>query len=324
MRVSQHIKFSILLLLIICFPIFSSFAKDNLINDLSENYPLYKRQLAKDRLIEMGVNSIPFLIQGLKSPDESVRIECIKLLGEIKVKEAIPKLIEHLRNASDTRSIVVTTYALGQMQDNRVTPEFITMAASSDPIQKRAAIIALGISGDTTAITLLEEILYDHDEIIRVFAAGSLGLLGSDKGLEIALKATESTDFSTRFHAIQALGIIGNKDALAKLNGMLKNKPEKVEKDTIEMSIFQINLKSQKESEKVDLLKNKLLNTTKKNVLNRWCFSELLRIGGSNVNAALDEIIKISIREDIRNEAIRTKNIQKITDNLEGGTSNGK
>jgi HEAT repeat protein len=70
-----------------------AFAQDSPINGLSSKFTLMERQMAKDKLIDMGVNAVPLLIQGMKYSDENIKIECIRLLGEIKAKDAVPNLV---------------------------------------------------------------------------------------------------------------------------------------------------------------------------------------------------------------------------------------
>jgi HEAT repeat protein len=287
---------------------------------------LDERQAARDKLLETWPSSIPLLIEGLNTSDETIRSECVRLLGEPKVKEAVPNLLEQLQKTENTSSILVTTYTLGQIQDARVIPILLDMAspAMKNPVRRRASIITLGLFGDRSLIPILEETLKDESEILRVFAAGSLGLLGSDKGLSIALMASQSEDFSIRMHAVQALGLIGSRTVLAYLNEMLKRNPKKVEREAIELAIFQINMKDLSNDERITGIKNKLLAIIKPTVSTRWCLDELARVGGPTARMILDQVIRSDIDEGTRKEAIRKQKILTILEDRQGGTSNEK
>jgi HEAT repeat protein len=55
----------------------------------------------------------------------------------------------------------------------------------------------------------LENLLKDDDEGLRIKAASSLGKLGNDKGLDIAIEGVSSSDLQIRREAVLALTNIG-------------------------------------------------------------------------------------------------------------------
>lgn len=303
-----------------------AFAQDIRLSELSANLPTAKRIATVERLLSMGPEAIPLLRQGLEHFDETVRIESIRLLGEVKAKEAVPSLIQYLKTVDTTRSVLVTTYALGQIQDKRATPLLLQTASSltRNNTRRRGAIIALGLLGDTKAIPVLEKILADSDELLRVFAAGSLGLLDSDKGLSIALQAVESSNSSVRLHAIQALGLIGSNKALDTLNDMLMLKPSVVERQTIEMALFQISLQGLPVEGRISAIERKLLSISKMTALSRWCIYELHRLGSPTAKASLQKVIQNHTDERIRSQATRKRKALDISLGIKEENTNAK
>lgn len=297
----------------------SAFAQDDPLSGLSSKFRMSERMKAQEKLLDMGPTVIPLLRQGLKYSDESIKIESIKLLGELKAKQAVPDLLEILKNATDTRTVSVTAHVLGQIQDKRATPEFINMASSvtGDIVRRRASIIALGLLGDKSAVPVLENILTEDNELLKVFAAGSLGLLGSQKGLDSALGATASPDYSLRKHAIQALGLIGSNKAMNTLNDLLRKKPLYVERETITLSQFQISLKGLTKQEKISSIKTRLLLKPTSTMTTKWYIRELINIGGPNAKAALEEIAQKHPDNHIRFEVARNRKVLNIIEKMQ-------
>jgi len=314
------VLFSCLVLTVSIFPS-PPFADDNPVNALSDKYATIHRHSAKEKLYDKGPQAIPLLLQGLRNSDDSIQIECVRMLGELKSKKAVPDLLQYLKEKKNTHAVLVTSYALGRIKDKRATLPLIDMASpiTRDDIRRRGAIIALGLLGDSQAIQELENILTDNNETLRVLAAGSLGLLGRNTGFDVALKATRATDFSNRILAIQALGLIGNKMAMPVLNDLLIQKPSMVETQTIELAKFQIELSHLSQDQRVSTIKTKLLLAPETNALTRWGLQALVDIGDSSAKAALNEVIQKHKSSDIRSEAVRQIKVLTIIEK----TSNG-
>lgn len=271
-------------------------------------------------MLDMGPGAIPVLRENIGSSDTSLQVESIRLLGELGAKEAVPDLLEFIARSEDHRSVLVSMYALGLMQDIRATSYLISTASSvsTDPYRRRGAIVSLGLLGDKRAIPTLEKILLDDKEMLQIFAAGSLGMLGSDAGLSIALQGMKSEDPSIRLHAIQALGLIGSEVALDALDEKHQMYPTMVEKQTIEMAIFQIDLKQLPTEERILTIEEKILSIPKRTAISRWCTNELRRIGGPNAGSSLKKIAELHPDAQVRLWANRKKKALDISENMKG------
>ncbi len=284
---------------------YPSFAQNSTLNELSSKSPTSKRILAQKKIIDLGKNSVPLLKQGIKHSDKSVRMEVIRLIGELRVRQVLAELLNILKTTNDTRTIVIVSYAIGQIQDYRATPTLRYMASSQENniVKRRSAIIALGLLGDSKAIPTLEEILNEESELLRIFAAGSLGLLGSDFGLKVALSSSDSLDHSERMHAIQALGLIGSDKSYDKLSMLLQKNPDMIQRQSVELSKFQIKLHSLALKERVEAIKNKLLSAKESSALTRWGIDELGKIEKEDAESALAVISESHHHSIIRSRA---------------------
>ena len=131
----------------------------------------------------------------LKDADPTVRSAEALRLGFEKVKEAVPSLIEALKD--------------------EVTGVRIN------------AVVSLGKLGDSAAVEPLIDIL-NNDKVVaaRAMAAEALGNFRDDRAASELLKACDSANDNIRCSAVGAIGNIGNDAAVKKLMNKAENDPD--------------------------------------------------------------------------------------------------
>ncbi len=148
-----------------------------------------------------------------KHPLSDVRSKIASVFGETREKEAVPGLIEALKDTNEwVRSSAAE--ALGEIGDKVAVPELIEALKDTNEWVRISAAQALGETGDKVAVSELIEALKDTDDSVRSSAAGALGKIGDKVAVPELIEALKDTSSSVRGGAAQALGKIGNKVAV--------------------------------------------------------------------------------------------------------------
>ncbi len=200
-----------------------------------------EHDLVFEEIIDQGDQAVPELISLLQEeiisadPDEvrrhwGAKISAMNILSEFKAKDALSVLKDMLENSDDLSTIYNSARAIGNIGGNnayKILEEVFINAGSfryaeNNLERKKAAIAGLGLCENKKAIPYLiaEMNNPNSDEICRIYAAGSLGLLGVNSGLGVAKAGLSSNDEYVRMASVRALGIIGDKSAVAELTGL--------------------------------------------------------------------------------------------------------
>jgi len=197
------------------------------------------RMNACDALGNIGdEKATPKLIELFKDKHNQVKISAILALGSIRDVEGVAPLIKILEEGNDSRVRLAAIQVLGKLGDKRAVLVLSNTFTDSDVVIRRASVKSLGEIRAEESFSSLIDALSDGDMDVRQNAAESLGnlgnkkaikplnkrlkrekdlmakvvisralsLLGSKKGLKVALKGTESKDFRIRLVACEALG----------------------------------------------------------------------------------------------------------------------
>jgi HEAT repeat protein len=146
-------------------------------SELKSSDPLIRLEgltnLAKSR----GKRAAPVLIGATSDPDDRVRLKAIDLLGNLKVREAVPSLLSNLALNSSSTEKLRTIAALGEIGDPQATEPLglFLKRQDIDREMRAAAIFALGAIGNPGARNILTGIFHnDADPEMRRVAGESL------------------------------------------------------------------------------------------------------------------------------------------------------
>jgi len=118
-----------------------------------------------------------YLLQGASDPDLRIRVKSIDVIGDGKVKEATPLLVQQLFMRDTTLATKQRILgALGKIGDSRATRPIIDFVSRDmDPSVRGSAIFALGDLGDRAAIPSLEKLAKQTDnENLRGLAQAAI------------------------------------------------------------------------------------------------------------------------------------------------------
>jgi HEAT repeat protein len=150
----------------------------------------FRKQLVK-ALGKVGVPAVPPLIQALGDGDWHVREAACRALGAIGDRQAVPPLIQALR---DWYVRAAACRALGAIGDRQAVPPLIQALGDRDRGVRAAACRALGAIGDRQAVPHLIQALGDWDEYVRRAACRALGQIGDPQALPHLIQALEDED----------------------------------------------------------------------------------------------------------------------------------
>jgi HEAT repeat protein len=172
----------------------------------------------------------------LDDPKIEVRQVAAKVLGESRHSDALPFLMEALRDSfwwyEREQKVIDLLQAIQNMGLIAVDPLIEALSDREGRVRKFAAMI-LGELQDARAIEPLGMAIYDlHHEIGRE-AAESLALFGS-KAVDILIEALGHPESMVRGHAVSALGKIQDIRVAPALIRMLSDQDRQVQKQAIQ------------------------------------------------------------------------------------------
>lgn len=197
------------------------------------------------------------LIKSLRSFTVKIKIASASLLSWLKIKEALPYMIELLKDETLAENISECISAFS----SEATLELIEIMKKSDEYIISNLCNVLGKIGDPRAEDYLIELLPNNSDEVRISAASALGKVGTTKSIaelfklftdsdrniqnaaknalkdlsvrhreeikQYALLALSSTDEAVRENAFYILGVAGDKGVLESINLGLKDaRPE--------------------------------------------------------------------------------------------------
>lgn len=178
---------------------------------------------AKDRhLVDMMIRSLMVrqfrpdgevpdtesLLLRLDDPDEEVREEAVRHLGEVCEKRAVPYLVEKLADHSVfVRKAAV--WSLGQIGDQKATQPLLQSLKDPDRNVRETAAEALGAIGKTDN-RLLVLALKDPDWHIRMGSVIALRISGYTGDMEPFLPLLKDENRYVRRECVKTLGRVGD------------------------------------------------------------------------------------------------------------------
>jgi HEAT repeat protein len=200
---------------------------DRYLKDLREATKWTDRATAARVLGQLRVvEAIPGLVERLRDPHEdprTVKIAAASALGEIRSPDAVPLLIKELETldewASPRLAEVLVSYGSTAVQP--------LLRALDDEAHTNARVWAaqvLGRTGDQTAIGSLIARLRDRSEHVRMSVAEALGRLGNPRAVNDLVQVTLTDPVpSVRAEAARSIGILGEESAVHSLINLLSD-----------------------------------------------------------------------------------------------------
>jgi len=188
-----------------------------------EDESTYRR--AKKELVLMGKPAVPTLIRALSDPDERIRIKAVDALGEIRDYEAVPALIQELKDDNENPSVrsgaayalrdICESYALRDICRSTVVPALIEALrdgfASEDVFMALDDILGdIGESAQVAQAVMptLIQLLRDGNPYLSGGAASVLSSIGSPAVPKL-IEVLRDENPMVRQNAVGALQRIG-------------------------------------------------------------------------------------------------------------------
>lgn len=299
----------ILLLLILAMPVAAAAKSD--VEKLKDpvNHPreaihrmaavLYQGDAAVDDLIAL-LRETPSLVD--PSADQrlwAAKVTAMNILGELKAQKVLGLLQEILEYAEDPSAITNAARTIGNIGGSRAFASLkqVLQNARKDRYtnneeRKRAVILALGLCEDKRAIPLLIDELNNLNNVqrTRIYAAGSLGLLGNVKGLDVATSGLDSDDPYVYVAALRALGLIGSPASVPALIRKTAPDVSYFERKTAGLALVQIRTAQLTGDEQVEYLFSQILANPRTTEFIQWGTLKLKKLNTPGARKALQRL----------------------------------
>lgn len=151
---------------------------------ISRNMTRWSQIELSTLVVQFGKEAVPYLLEGLDSPDKTVVSFCVEMLGEIGFVTAVEPLLQLARTNFDVTLRVQIVESLGRIGDGRAEPLLREFARNPYQPLRLKAIEALGRLGSAPSIPLLVE-LFQSGDIEQKLVAGRAILKCGTTGREI-------------------------------------------------------------------------------------------------------------------------------------------
>jgi len=237
-------------------------------------YPGIIEQIAKQ-----GKQIAPELAAFLKEPNKArsdseqkqemgAKQIAMDMLAEMKAEEGLDPLKDMIDGSDDLSLIYNSARAAGRIGGNKSSAVLKQILNNADKKRstdsrsnhrKLAAVLGLGLCGDKETIPLLKQEFQNeqNDDKTRIYAAGSLGLMGVADGLGFVTAKVRSDDPDVKLAAIRVLGAIASPSSLNVLNEVIKTE-KYVYQESARASIAQIEAMQLSGDAQVSYIRQKL------------------------------------------------------------------
>ncbi|MFQ6033148.1 MAG: HEAT repeat domain-containing protein [Candidatus Zixiibacteriota bacterium] len=162
---------------------------------------------AKEALIEMGEEAVPYLLDKLDTQSAREKWTLINILSKIGEPAVMP-LIGFLK--SDNKDEVkLASRILGDIKDKRAVSPLIELLDKDDFNTRSYACESLGKIGDTTAFIHVSFCLKDSVEVVRKSAAIALGRMKDIRAIPYLIYGLSDPHFSVRMSSASSMVEIG-------------------------------------------------------------------------------------------------------------------
>ncbi len=171
----------------------------------------------------------------LKDEDEQVVINAALALGELKIPDIIPELLEIIDSPSEKIRLAVVTavrslaFWLSDIDGkNRLTYALMSLVKDGSPNIRAMAVETLGYIENVEAVEALLEALNDEDILVRQNAAAALGNYNQPGVIPALIGLLNDENVVIRWNAVTALNRLGDKSCIGPISRMLEDGDESV------------------------------------------------------------------------------------------------
>ena len=227
------------------------------------------------------------------------KVTAMNILSELSAQEALDILKDMLENSDNLSVINNAARTIGRIGGNKayqiLEDVFVNaqnLRYTQNDARLRASIAGLGLCGNKKATGLLAGVMKNpnNDEIIQIYAAGSLGLLGSQDGLDAATAGLGSTDPYIRLAATRALGLIGSPSSVPALSKLTRPDVDYVYRKSAQLSIAQIETAQLPDDNKIVYIQHQLINHPQITDFIQWGTMKLKKMNTPKAKKALEDL----------------------------------
>lgn len=178
-------------------------------------------------LAEQGAREvIPAFIQLLKSQDVSKISAALKILRQLQAKEAVPQIIEFIRDSKTySKEVGVAIHVLGALGSRAEVPEFMSWLKAEDSQLRFFGVAILQTLKVKEAAPAMLDLIKDVKPEVRMKAIMTLGEWQTREAIPQIIEALEDTDRTVKIQAVIALHIMKAREAVPNLLKILNQLP---------------------------------------------------------------------------------------------------
>uniref|UniRef100_A0A7C4CCI5 HEAT repeat domain-containing protein n=1 Tax=candidate division WOR-3 bacterium TaxID=2052148 RepID=A0A7C4CCI5_UNCW3 len=179
---------------------------------------------AAGALEALGELSVEPMFQLLTSPCAETRVRAIAVLGRLRHKGAVNRLLRGLRDRVAWVRIV-SAQALGEIGEGQATTALLRILDDRDAVVRAMAAEALGKLRDFRASMKLLDRVRDCSDLVRANSIRALGRIGNPVAVPFVTSALGDESVEVRCAAIEALAALRVVEAIPRLRALSRPWP---------------------------------------------------------------------------------------------------
>ncbi|MED6299499.1 MAG: HEAT repeat domain-containing protein [Verrucomicrobiota bacterium] len=164
-------------------------------------------------------------LQQLNEEDWILKAEALHYLSENRVQEALESILEIAKNEKEgpwIRSRALVSYC--KIQDPKNVPLILSIFASSpDHVLREGAAESAGVIKGDKGMEISLKLTKDNEEPVQLRALASYSRIMGEKAWPLVQQMTESLNEKLIPLAVESLALVGNENALERLNKLTKS-----------------------------------------------------------------------------------------------------
>ena len=164
----------------------------------------------------------------LVDENNGIKASAIIEMGRTGNRDSVEYIAAVLENEEEVDWVrACAAIALGKLSDGELNPSLLLALAGENQIVSRAAVLALGETGNQEAVPHLEEILKDKNkEDLHPVIINSIGKIGGSGAIPILLQALENSNDLVRVNAALVIRDLRNEELLPHFLKLIKDNNE--------------------------------------------------------------------------------------------------